>query len=56
MIHNERNTYGQWLSQPELILDSLRKRFRRKRCDLRRAKFTSLGLNPTNELLRVDSA
>jgi SAM-dependent methyltransferase len=32
MIHYERETYEQWLSQPKLILDSLHKAFQFERC------------------------
>jgi ubiquinone/menaquinone biosynthesis C-methylase UbiE len=43
MIHCERETYEQWLSQPRLVLDSLRKRFRHERCHFRWGKIYFAG-------------
>ena len=43
MIHYERETYEQWLSQPELILDSLYKHFRREGCHFRWGKIYFAG-------------
>jgi SAM-dependent methyltransferase len=43
MIHYERTTYEQWLSQPKLILGSLAKTFRRERCYFRWGKIYFTG-------------
>ena len=43
MIHFERETYEQWLSQPRLIQDSLRKTFRCERCDFKWGKIYFVG-------------
>ena len=43
MIHYERKTYEQWLSHPELILDSLRNSFRCERCHFRWGKIYFAG-------------
>ena len=43
MIHYERQTYENWLSQPGLILDSLGKHFRRERCHFRWGKIYFAG-------------
>ena len=47
MIHYERKTYEQWLSQPGLILDSLRKTFRVERCHFRWGKIYFVGRKRT---------
>lgn len=43
MIHYERNTYEQWLSQPKLILGSLAKTFSCERCYFRWGKIYFAG-------------
>ena len=43
MIHYERQTYENWLSQPGLILDALGKHFRRERCHFRWGKIYFAG-------------
>src|SRR6266568_1692326 len=43
MIHYERKTYEQWLSQPNLILDSLQKAFQFERCHFRWGKIYFAG-------------
>lgn len=43
MIHYERKTYEQWLSQPKLILDSLHKAFQFERCHFRWGKMYFAG-------------
>src|SRR5262249_37558665 len=47
MIYYERQTYKQWLSQPRLILESLRKAFRCERCNFRRGKIYFTGRKRT---------
>jgi SAM-dependent methyltransferase len=47
MIHYERTTYEQWLSHPELILDSLRNSFRCERCHFRWGKIYFAGRKRT---------
>jgi ubiquinone/menaquinone biosynthesis C-methylase UbiE len=47
MIHYERKTYEQWLSHPELILDSLRNSFRCERCHFRWGKIYFAGRKRT---------
>jgi ubiquinone/menaquinone biosynthesis C-methylase UbiE len=47
MIHYERETYKQWLSQPRLILESLHKAFRCERCHLRWGKIYFTGRKRT---------
>jgi ubiquinone/menaquinone biosynthesis C-methylase UbiE len=43
MIYHERKTYKQWLSQPQLILDSLHKPFRCERRHFRWGKIYFIG-------------
>lgn len=43
MIHYEQKTYKQWLTQPRLVLDSLRKNFRCERCYFRSGKIYFTG-------------
>jgi SAM-dependent methyltransferase len=47
MIHYERETYEQWLSQPKLILDSLHKAFQFERCHFRWGKIYFAGRKRT---------
>ncbi len=47
MIHYERKTYEQWLSQPKLILDTLRRAFRFERCHFRWGKIYFAGRKRT---------
>ena len=47
MIHYEQKTYEQWLSQPGLIQDSLRKTFRIERCHFRWGKIYFVGRKRT---------
>jgi SAM-dependent methyltransferase len=47
MIHYERKTYEQWLSQPKLILSSLAKTFRCERCHFRLGKIYFAGRKRT---------
>jgi SAM-dependent methyltransferase len=47
MIHYERKTYEQWLSQSGLILDSLRKTFPVERCHFRWGKIYFVGRKRT---------
>lgn len=47
MIYYERRTYKQWLSQPRVILESLRKAFQCERCNLRWGKIYFTGRKRT---------
>lgn len=47
MIYYERQTYKQWLSQPQLILESLHKAFRCERCNFRWGKIYFTGRKRT---------
>lgn len=43
MIYHERQTYHQWLSHPQLIIDLLRKYFRPDHCSIRWGKLWFVG-------------
>ncbi len=47
MTENEIVTYEQWLSQPEMVLRTLRKHFEPERCSFRRGKIRFLGRKKT---------
>lgn len=43
MIEHERTTYEQWLGQPEVVLESLQRRFQVERCSMSWGKLRFVG-------------